>query len=318
MLKWMGKGFVIRKIYSGEMWNSGIRAPLFQPGLDVKVGDYIVGVNGAPIDKNSNFFAAFENYANRDIKLSVNSSAKMEGARVLDVNTTGNETMLRRHDWVESNRRKVDEMSDGKLAYVWLPNTGGGGFNNFNRYYFAQKDKKGIIVDERDNHGGLIADYITDLLSRDLLGYFNNPIGDKQPLTAPNGAIFGPKVMLINESAGSGGDMLPYMFKERKLGKLVGTTTWGGLVGIWDVPGFIDGGSITSPRGGFYNVDGEWDVENIGVSPDVHVEMVPKLVIDGHDPQLEEGVRQAMEMLKTQEVELLPQPADPVRSVRPQ
>lgn len=313
-----GSGFVIKKIFTGEMWNSDVKAPLFQPGMDVKVGDYIVAVNGIPLDKNSNFFAAFENLAGQEIKLSVNSSAKVEGAKVLTVTPISNEFMLRSHDWVESNRRKVDELSGGKLAYLWLPDTGEGGFSNFNRYYFAQKDKKGIIVDERDNHGGLIADYITDLLSRDLLGYFNNPIGDKQPLTAPNGAIFGPKVMLINESAGSGGDMLPYMFKERKLGTLVGTTTWGGLVGIWDVPGLMDGGYMTAPRGGFYNVKGEWDVENIGVSPDVLVEMVPKLVIQGHDPQLEEGVRQAMELLKTQEVKLIPQPADPIRSVRPE
>ncbi len=225
--------------------------------------------------------------------------------------------MLRQQDWVENNRRKVDELSNGKLAYVWLPNTGGGGYANFNRYYFAQKDKKGAVIDERFNQGGSIADYIVDLLSRDLLGYFNNPIGDKQAFTAPNAGIWGPKVMIINEMAGSGGDMLPFMFKLREIGPVVGTTTWGGLVGIWDVPGLIDGGGITSPRGGFYNLDGEWDVENIGVAPDIFVEQNSKLVIEGHDPQLEKAVEVAMDLLKTEEVKLLPQPEDPIRVVRP-
>ncbi|MDX2361499.1 MAG: PDZ domain-containing protein [Crocinitomicaceae bacterium] len=311
------KGVQIAKIYTGEMWNQGVDSPMSGVGIDISTGDYIVAVNGVPVDSEENFFMAFENLANKEITLSVNSTPDLKGAREVIVSTVGNESMLRRFDWVEGNRRKVDELSEGKLAYVWLPNTGDGGFNYFNRYYFAQKDKKGIIVDERDNHGGLIADYITDLLSRELLGYFNNPIGDQQPMTAPDGALFGPKVMLINENAGSGGDMLPFMFKKRKLGTLVGTTTWGGLVGIWDVPGLMDGGRITAPRGGFYNTEGQWDVENIGVSPDIRVEQDPALVIEGHDPQLEEGVRVALEMLKTQEVILIPQPADPVRSVRP-
>ena len=203
------------------------------------------------------------------------------------------------------------------MAYVWLPNTGQGGYNNFNRYYFAQKNKKGAIIDERFNSGGSIADYIVDLLARDLMGYFNNPIGDKQAFTAPNAGIFGPKVMLINEMAGSGGDMLPYMFQKRKIGPLVGTKTWGGLVGIWDVPALIDGGTITAPRGGFYNVDGKWDIENIGVSPDIIVEQEPKLVSEGHDPQLEKAVEVALDLLKTQSTKLLPQPADPIRVLRP-
>jgi tricorn protease len=211
----------------------------------------------------------------------------------------------------------VDQLSGGHLAYVWLPNTAEGGYQNFNRYYFAQKHKKGAIIDERYNGGGSIADYIVDLLSRDLMGYFNNPIGDKQPFTAPNAGIWGPKVMIINESAGSGGDMLPYMFKKRKIGPLVGTKTWGGLVGIWDVPSLIDGGNITAPRGGFYNTDGQWDVENIGISPDFPIEQDAKAVIEGHDPQLEKAVEVALDLLKTQSVKLLPQPADPVRVLRP-
>ncbi len=171
--------------------------------------------------------------------------------------------------------------------------------------------------DLRFNQGGYIADNIIEVLSRTHFGYFNNPVGDKQPMLSQDAAIHGPKVMLINEMAGSGGDMLPYMFRFKKIGPLVGKKTWSGLVGIWDVPGLVDGGGMTPPRGGFYNLDGEWDVENKGVAPDVEVDMTPKLVNQGHDPQLEEGMKQALELLKTQEVKLLPQPKDPVRVRRP-
>ena len=309
--------YLVKKIYTGESWNAGVKAPLSGPGINVNVGDYLLAVNGVTLDTAINLYSYFDRTAGKQTIITVNSSPDLKGSKELTVVPVGNEEELRQDDWVESNRRKVDSLSNGKLAYVWLPDTGGGGYFNFNRYYFAQKDKKGAVIDERFNHGGSIADYIVDLLSRDLLGYFNNPIGTKQPFTAPNAGIWGPKVMIINEMAGSGGDMLPYMFKERKIGPLVGTKTWGGLVGIWDVPGLIDGGYMTAPRGGFYNLNGEWDVENKGVAPDVLVEQDPKSVIEGHDPQLEKAVETAMELLKTQEVKLLPQPADPVRVLRP-
>ncbi|MDF9795038.1 tricorn protease [Catalinimonas alkaloidigena] len=307
----------IQKIYSGESWNPQIKAPLSAPSSNVNEGDYLLAVNGVELDASQNLFSAFDQTADQQIFITVNSTPSMEGARELTVVPVSNEHLLRQYDWVEGNRRKVDELSDGQLAYVWLPNTGGGGYANFNRYYFAQKDKKGAVIDERFNQGGSIADYIVDLLARDLLGYFNNPIGDRQPFTAPNGGIWGPKVMVINEMAGSGGDMMPYMFKMRDIGPLVGTKTWGGLVGIWDVPQLIDNGRITAPRGGFYNLEGEWDVENIGVAPDIEVEQGVRSVIEGHDPQLEKAVEVALELLEENPVELLPQPEDPVRVVQP-
>ncbi|MFZ4545121.1 MAG: S41 family peptidase [Saprospiraceae bacterium] len=307
----------IKKIYKGENWNPSIIAPLKGPGINVNPGDYLLTVNGVPLSTSTNLYSYFDQMAGKQIRITTNSTPTLTGAKEVTVVPVDNESKLRQQDWVESNRRKVDELSNGKLAYVWLPNTGEGGYANFNRYYFAQKNKKGAIIDERHNHGGQIADYIVDLLSRDLLGYFNNPIGNKQPFTAPNAGIFGPKVMIINEMAGSGGDMLPYMFKQRKIGPIVGTKTWGGLVGIWDVPNLIDGGGITAPRGGFYNLEGEWDVENIGVSPDITVEQDAKSVIAGKDPQLEKAVEVALEMLKKQEVKLLPQPKDPIRVLRP-
>lgn len=287
------------------------------PGIKVKEGDYLLAVNGVELDVSENLYSYFDQTADKQIFIKTSIAPSMDSAKQITVVPVGDEKSLRQYAWVEDNRKKVDELSAGKLAYVWLPNTANEGYANFNRYYFAQKNKKGAVIDERFNQGGQIADYIVDLLGRDLLGYFNNPIGDKQPFTAPNAGIWGPKVMIINEMAGSGGDMLPYMFKMRKIGPLVGTTTWGGLVGIWDVPNLIDGGSITAPRGGFYNVNGEWDVENKGVTPDIFIEQNAKSVIEGSDSQLEKAVQTALELLKTKEVILKSQPADPVRVIRP-
>ena len=306
----------IKKIYTGENWNASVKAPLSGPGIDVNNGDYLLAVNGITLDTAVNIYSYFSQTAGKQIKISTGKSISLKDTTTSTVVPVPHEFYLRQYDWVENNRRLVDSLSEGKLAYVWLPDTGEGGYSNFNRYYFAQKHKKGAIIDERFNHGGSIADYITDLLSRDLLGYFNNPTSTRQPFTAPNAGIFGPKVMLINEMAGSGGDMLPYMFKMRNIGPLIGTKTWGGLVGIWDVPNLVDGGYMTAPRGGFYNLKGEWDVENKGIEPDILVEQDPKAVIQGHDPQLEKAIQVAMDLLKTQEVKLLPQPQDPVRVKR--
>lgn len=308
----------LAKIYSGENWNPDLRAPLSGPGIDAKEGDYLLAVNGVKLNAAMNPYSLFDQTADKQTVLTLNDKPTIENSREVTVVPINNETGLRRLAWIENNRRKVDELSNGKLAYVWLPNTSWAGYNSFNRYYFAQKDKKGAVIDERFNQGGSIADYIVDLLSRELLGYFNNPVGERQPFTAPNAAIWGPKVMIINESAGSGGDMLPYMFRLKGIGPLVGTRTWGGLVGIWDVPPLIDDGYITAPRGGFYNLQGEWDVENEGIKPDIEVEQEPKLVNEGHDPQLEEAVKIGMELLKSNEVNILPQPPDPIRVKRPE
>jgi tricorn protease len=158
---------------------------------------------------------------------------------------------------------------------------------------------------------------MVELMSRKLTGYFNNPVGQKKPFRNPNAGIYGPKVMIINEAAGSGGDLLPYMFRALNIGPLVGTRTWGGLVGIWDTPPLMDGGSITAPRGGFYDLDGKWAVENEGVAPDIPVEQTPKDVIAGRDPQLERAVQEALRLLETGAVALKPEPAAPVRARRP-
>lgn len=308
----------LARILAGENWNPALRSPLSGPGIDAHTGDYLLAVDGVELVAGMNPYALFERTAGRQTVLTLNDKPQREGAREVTVVPVEDEIALRQRDWVEGNRKRVEALSGGRLAYVWVPDTGAGGYNSFTRYFFAQTDKKGAVIDERFNQGGFIADYIIDYLSRSLFGYFNNPVGDRQPFTAPNAAIWGPKVMLINEMSGSGGDMLPYMFQAAKIGPLVGTRTWGGLVGIWDVPPLVDGGRMTAPRGGFYDIDGKWAVENRGVAPDIEVEQDPALVAAGQDPQLEKAVATALALLETEGVQLLPQPPDPVRVKRPQ
>jgi tricorn protease len=290
--------YKITKIYDAESWNPELRAPLAGPGIDVHVGDYIVAIGGQELRAPDNISRLLDGTANRQTVLAVNSRPTMEGARRVIVVPVANEGGLRSRAWIEHNRHVVDSLSHGQLAYVYLPNTAQPGYTSFNRYYFAQQDKKGAILDERYNGGGSAADYIIDILGRDFDGYFNNPVGERYPFTSPAAGIWGPKVMIINEMAGSGGDLMPYMFQHRHIGPLVGKRTWGGLVGTWDTPAFVDGGAMIAPRGGFFDKEGHWAVENVGTSPDIDVENWPKDVIGGHDPQLERAVAQAMKMLQ--------------------
>jgi len=297
-----GGRYKIAHIYDNESWNPDLRAPLSSPGVDVSVGDYLLAINGVELKAPDNIYRLLDGTANRQTVLTVNNRPAMDGARQVTVVPVTNEQALRTRAWVEHNRRLVDKLSDGQLAYVYLPNTGQPGYASFNRYYFAQQDKKGAIIDERFNGGGSAADYIIDVLQRDFDGYFNNVAGDRYPFTSPSAGIWGPKVMIVNEMAGSGGDLMPWMFKHRKIGLLVGKRTWGGLVHTADTPPFIDGGSMIAPRGGFFTRDGKWAVENEGTAPDIDVENWPKDVIAGRDPQLERAVQEAMRQLKERPV----------------
>jgi tricorn protease len=285
----------IVRIYSGENWNPDLRAPLTEPGSDVAVGEYILAVNGQPLRAPTNIYSLFEGTAGKQTVLLVNSQPAEQGARRVTVVPVESETALRQRAWIEGNRRKVDELSNGRLAYVYLPNTGGAGYANFNRYYYMQMNKAGAVIDERFNGGGSAADYMVDMMNRPLLNYWATRDGKDFP--TPTAAIYGPKVMIINEYAGSGGDALPYYFRDRKLGPLVGTRTWGGLVGIYDYPVLLDGGAVTAPRVAFYNKRGNWEVENEGVAPDIEVEQLPKLTAGGGDPQLERAVAEALKLL---------------------
>ena len=293
----------ITRIYDNESWNTDLRAPLAVPGVDVRIGDYVMAVNGEDLRAPDNLYRLLDGTAGRQTVLTVNDKPTAEGARRVTVVPVASDQGLRSRAWVEHNRRVVDSLSKGKLAYVHLPNTGQPGYTSFNRYYFAQQDKLGAIIDERFNGGGSAADYIIDVLQRDFDGYFNNVAGDRMPFTSPAAGIWGPKVMIINEQAGSGGDLMPWMFHHRKLGTLVGKRTWGGLVHTADTPGFIDGGSMIAPRGGFFRRDNQWDVENVGQAPDIDVENFPKDVAAGHDPQLERAVQEALKQLEAKPVQ---------------
>lgn len=297
----------IKRIYTGENWNPDLRAPLSAPGIQVSEGDYVLEVNGRPLATPTNIYSLFEGTANRQTLIRVNKTPSLEGSRLITVVPVASEDTLRTRAWIENNRRLVDKLSNGKLAYVWLPNTTIPGYTSFTRYFYAQQDKDGAVIDERYNHGGMVADYIVNELDRKLMGYF--ALRDGTPSTSPIAGIYGPKVMLINESAGSGGDALPYMFKLRKIGPLVGTRTWGGLVGTLGIPATIDGGGITAPSLAFYNLKGEWDVENIGVAPDIEVEYTAADVMKGRDPQLERAVQEALRLLELNPVRRVPRPA---------
>jgi tricorn protease len=301
----------IAKIYTGHNWNPELRAPLTEPGVDVKEGDWLLAVNGRPLDASVNVYSLFEETSGKMTDLLVNANPTEEGARTETVVPISSETGLRNRDWVEGNREKVEKLSNGRLAYVYMPNTSGAGYTYFNRYYYTGIGKEGAVIDERDNGGGSAADYIVDMLDRPLLNWWATREG--KMFTTPTAAIFGPKVMVINEYAGSGGDAMPYYFRKRGIGKLVGTTTWGGLVGIYDYPPLIDGGFITAPRVAIVSTDGEWVVENVGVPPDVEVVMYPKEVIAGQDPQLEKAVEILMAELGPEPAKPLERPAPPNR-----
>lgn len=307
----------INKIFTGENWNPNITAPLARPGMNIEPGTYILEVDGVDLTADQNLFSAFEGSVGRQVQLRINNQPTEEGSKVITLIPIRSERSLRTYDWIEGNRRKVDELSDGKLAYIYVPNTGGGGFTSFNRYYFSQQHKKGAVIDERNNGGGSAADYMIDIMNRKLMGYFNSKAGDRRPWTTPMAGIWGPKVMIINERAGSGGDLLPYMFHDQKIGPLVGTRTWGGLVGTWDTPPFIDGGRMVAPRGGFFDADGEWAVEGEGIAPDIEVIQDPAELAKGNDPQLERAVEEALRLMATEGIELKPEPAAPIRWKRP-
>ena len=283
----------ITHIYDGENWNPNLSAPLTSPGVNVKEGDYLLAVNGRDLRSTDNIYAFFQNTAGKQILIKIGPSPDGANARDVTVVPVASEGGLRNLAWIEGNRRKVSELSGGKIGYVYLPNTGGAGFTNFNRYYFAQIDKAGAVIDERFNGGGSAADYIIDYMRRPLMNYWSTREGDD--FTTPVSSIYGPKTMIINEYAGSGGDLMPWLFRKAKIGQLVGRRTWGGLVGIYSYPPLIDGGGVTAPRVAFRNAEGDLDIENKGVGPDVDVDLDPKTWRTGHDSQLEKAVEITLE-----------------------
>jgi tricorn protease len=297
------------RVFNGENWNPNLRAPLTQPGVNVRAGEYLLAVRGRELHDTDNIYQVFEGTAGKSVALRVGPNADGTGSREVTVVPVATERGLRRLAWIEDNRRKVDQMSGGRVAYVYLPDTAGGGFTNFNRYYFSQVNKQAAIIDERFNSGGDIADYIIDNLRRPPMSRVTTREGEDY--SYPVGSIYGPKVMIINEMAGSGGDALPWYFRKAGIGPLVGKKTWGGLVGIYDYPELLDGGSITAPRIAIYGLQGDWEVENHGIAPDYDVDYDPRLVRQGHDPQLEKAVEVALDLLAKNPPQQFKRPAYP-------
>jgi tricorn protease len=285
----------IAKILRGENWNPRLIAPLTQPGVVVNEGDYLLEVNGREVFVADPVERAFVGMAGKQTVLTVSTSPDGGKKRKVTVVPVPSEDQLRLRTWMEENRMKVDLLSGGRVGYVFIPDTAAGGFANFNRYFYSQVGKDAMVLDERFNHGGQVADYVITALQHQPVMAIASREGDD--LVDPAQAVFGPKVMIANEMSGSGGDALPWLFKRAKIGPLVGTRTWGGLVGIGGYPRLIDGGIVTAPRWGLYSADGDWAIENKGVPPDVEVEQDPALVRQGHDPQLERAVALALEAL---------------------
>lgn len=294
--EFVGGRYRIKTVLNGENWYPNLRAPLTQPGINAKEGDYLISINGKNLTDQDNIYAFLEGLAGKQVRIKLAGTPDGVGAREAIVIPTASESGLRTIAWVENNRRMVDKLSGGKVGYVWLPDTGLGGFTFFNRYYYAQTDKEGFVADERYNGGGTAADYIVEFMTRPLRAAVSTREG--MDFYSPGASIYGPKAMIINEYAGSGGDYLPWLFKNSGVGPLVGKRTWGGLVGIYDYPPLIDGGEVTAPRAAFWTPDGKWLVENEGVSPDYEVEMDPALWRQGRDAQLEKAVAVVLEQMK--------------------
>jgi tricorn protease len=297
------------KIYNGQNWTPSLTAPLTLPGINIVEGDYLLAVNGRELRASDNIDGFFDGTAGKQTVLRIAKTADGGNARDVTVVPTASDHGLRNLDWIDSNRRKVDALSGGKVAYIYMPDTGGAGYTNFNRYFYAQLDKQAVVLDERYNEGGFIADYVVNVLGQKLLsGAIER---DGKPVYDPEGAIFGPKAMIINQSAGSGGDAMPWYFRKANIGTLVGVRTWGGLVGIGGYPQLIDGGYVTAPRYAIFGLKGDWEVEGHGIAPDVEVQELPKDMAAGHDAQLERAVAIVLEQLKEHPVELPPIPAYP-------
>jgi len=288
----------IDRIYTTESWNPGLSSPLDRPGIKVEEGDFVVGINGKELTAADNLYKALDGTSGKQTILHFNKEPKFEGAEKETIKPIGSESALRTRAWVEDNRRLVDELSGGRLAYVWVPNTGGPGFVSFNRYFFAQQDKEGAVIDERFNGGGLLDDYMVDLMTRKLRAGLTNEVPKGKPFRLPAG-ILGPKVLLINEMAGSGGDFFPWVFRQQQAGPLIGACTWGGLVKSSVHYGLIDGGSVTAPDNAVYDpINGKWVAENEGVPPDIAVRQDAKSLSLGKDPQLERAVMEALKLLE--------------------
>lgn len=306
----------IERIYTTESWNPGLSSPLDEPGLEVEEGNYLVGINGKELTSDDNPYLFLDGTSGVQTVLHIGDEADFESSREVTIEPIRSESALRQRAWVEDNRRRVDELSDGKLAYIWVPNTGTPGLVSFNRYFFAQQDKLGAVIDERFNGGGLLDDYMVDLMTRNLRAAVTNEVANGTPFLLPAG-ILGPKALLINEKAGSGGDFFPWVFRQQKAGPLIGATTWGGLVSSAVHYAMIDGGYLTAPTNAVFDpVNNKWIAENKGVAPDIEVQQDTKSLEAGKDPQLERAVKEVLKLVEEQGIKEITPPPFPTPAVK--
>ncbi|MEJ2399826.1 MAG: PDZ domain-containing protein [Xanthomonadales bacterium] len=295
----------IARVYTGEDWNPFLAAPLATPGNAARAGEYILAVNGAELTAQDNIFALLQGTVGQQVTLRVGPDASGRDARDIVVEPIDNERELRLWSWIERNRQRVEEATDGRVGYIYLPNTAGAGYTFFNRMFFAQVDKEALIIDERSNSGGQAANYIIEVLSRMHLSGWKDR--DGMIYNTPAGAVHGPKLMMIDQDAGSGGDYLPFTFRLAGIGKLLGTRTWGGLIGIYANPDLMDGGRLTVPFFRFFDPQGNWSVENEGVAPDIEVPLDPVAYNRGVDSQLEAAIEEILSQLEGYESDVLQQ-----------
>ncbi len=311
------KHWQLDRIFTAESWNPKLKGPLDQPGMKIEKGHYLVGINGQEISSQDDLYQYLDGTVGQQTVLHVNKEDSFKDAWQVIVEPIANENSLRQRAWVEDNRRLVDRLSDGKLAYIWVPNTSTPGFVSFNRYFFAQQDKRGAVIDERFNGGGLLDDYMVDLMTRKLRASLTNEVPNGQPLQLPAG-IKGPKVLLINELAGSGGDYFPWAFRQQKVGKLIGARTWGGLVKSSVHYRLVDGGALTAPDNAVFDpAKNEWVGENKGIAPDIEVYQDAKSLAAGKDPQLERAVFELLEQLEGRKPTVIKPPKFPTPAIKP-
>ena len=306
----------ITRIYNSESWNPGLSSPLEEPGLKIEEGNFIVGVNGEELTSDDNPFKFLDGTSGVQTVLHINDKPEFEDAWTITVKPIRSENAIRQRAWVEDNRRKVDELSGGKLAYIWVPNTSTPGFVSFNRYFFAQQDKLGAVIDERFNGGGLLDDYMVDLMTRSLRAALTNEVPNGKPFRLPAG-ILGPKALLINEQGGSGGDFFPWVFRQQNAGPLIGSITWGGLVKSSVHYSLVDGGALTAPDNAVFDpINNKWIAENVGVAPDIEVQQHTKALETGNDPQLERAVQEVLKMVDEQGVKEVTPPPFPTPAIK--
>jgi len=304
----------IAKIFEGENEEDIYRSPLTEVGVNVSVGDYVLAIDGEELKGTDDIYRLLRNKADNPVSLTVNKTPSMQGARIVSYKPITDESNLIYLDWVDHNRHKVEQATNGRVGYIHIPDMGANGIREFIKWYYSQIRKEGLVVDVRANGGGNVSRMLIERLRRKVLG-LNYARTDDEASTYPDAVFNGPMVALLDQNSASDGDIFPYMFRKAGLGPLIGKRSWGGVVGIQGRGALIDGGQIFVPGSGLTDENGNWVIEGYGVDPDIEVENDPKSEIAGRDPQLERGIAEVMARLKTP-VKLPPKPAGPVKTIR--